>query len=231
MLAGLCLFLQSTGALFSGPLPEFLSPQARRAVPGSASQLIVAAAERPGRRDVRLYLLERVADAWRVASGPHAATIGYKGYAPPGAKREGDGRSPSGIFPAGFAFGYAPSERVRTRLEYRQVTGIHFWDTDPNSPRYNQWIAGRAPPGAHERMRRRDRQYSLGLVIEYNMRPVVPGLGSAIFLHIWRGPGKPTAGCIGVTETRMRWILDWLDPARRPMIMMGTEAVIRSGAF
>jgi L,D-peptidoglycan transpeptidase YkuD (ErfK/YbiS/YcfS/YnhG family) len=47
-------------------------------------------------------------------------------------------------------------------------------------------------------------------------------LGSAIFVHLGEGKGMPTAGCVAMAEPDLLSILQWLDPARRPLIIMGT---------
>jgi L,D-peptidoglycan transpeptidase YkuD (ErfK/YbiS/YcfS/YnhG family) len=47
-------------------------------------------------------------------------------------------------------------------------------------------------------------------------------MGSAIFLHIWREAGrKPTAGCVALSETRLRKLLAWLDAGAAPVIILG----------
>ena len=50
-------------------------------------------------------------------------------------------------------------------------------------------------PARHERMWRDDALYDLVIVIGHNDDPPVPGLGSAVFIHLWRGPtgGRPRA--------------------------------------
>ena len=70
-------------------------------------------------------------------------------------------------------------------------------------------------------MRRDDHLYRLGVVVGYNTDPVVAGLGSAIFLHIWKGPGQPTAGCVAMAESDLERIVAWLDPAKMPQIILG----------
>jgi L,D-peptidoglycan transpeptidase YkuD (ErfK/YbiS/YcfS/YnhG family) len=69
-------------------------------------------------------------------------------------------------------------------------------------------------------MKRKDGQYRFGVVIEYNMNPVISGRGSAIFLHVWRGPDKPTAGCVALSEPDVLKILGWLDPALNPVVFL-----------
>jgi len=66
--------------------------------------------------------------------------------------------------------------------------------------------------------------YDYGAVIDYNTAPVVPGAGSAIFLHV--STGGPTAGCVSLPGAQLLAVLRWLDPADQPRIVMGTVATI-----
>jgi L,D-peptidoglycan transpeptidase YkuD (ErfK/YbiS/YcfS/YnhG family) len=140
-------------------------------------------------------------------------------------KREGDGKSPTGIFPLGLAFGYDPS--VKTKMPYRQATDDDFWVDDVNSEDYNRWVTGRPNAASWEKMKRDDDQYKYGVVIEYNMNPIVKGKGSAIFLHVWND-GDSTLGCVAMSEEMILRVLEWLDPAKRPLIIMGTESELRA---
>ncbi|OGX10173.1 MAG: hypothetical protein A2Y05_04450 [Omnitrophica WOR_2 bacterium GWA2_53_43] len=149
---------------------------------------------------------------------PVKAVIGRKGLAPTGEKREGDGRTPSGVFALRRAFGY--EEEVPTGLVYQRVTDRDFWIDAPGSLQYNQWVAGDVPRVSHEVLRRRDNLYKYAVVIEYNANPVVPGMGSAIFLHVWRGAGQPTAGCVAMSEAGILRFLQWLDARRNPVILL-----------
>ena len=59
----------------------------------------------------------------------------------------------------------------------------------------------RAPFGpSHEVLRRADPLYDIVLVTDWNYPEAAPGRGSAIFLHQWRRPGFPTAGCIAMAR-------------------------------
>ena len=73
--------------------------------------------------------------------------------------------------------------------------------------------------GMDEALRRGDDLYKYAVVIEYNTDPVVPGLGSAIFMHVWRGAGQPTAGCVAMAEADLLRFLRWLDIRRNPVII------------
>jgi len=146
------------------------------------------------------------------------AMVGRKGIAPLNEKREGDGRTPSGIYPIGPAFGYASS--FNTKLVYRQSTKNDFWVDDVNSRQYNQWVTGTPDAKSFEKMHRSDDLYKYGAVIEYNTDPIVPGNGSAIFMHIWRAPDKSTSGCVALSPRSLRKVLGWLDSQRHPVIIL-----------
>ena len=58
----------------------------------------------------------------------------------------------------------------------------------------------------HEVLRRSDPMYDLIILTNWNWPYAVKGRGSAIFIHQWRGPGRPTAGCVGLRRDHLRWI-------------------------
>jgi len=165
----------------------------------------------------KVHALEKRDFVWRETMAPMDAVIGRNGFAKSGEKREGDGRTPSGIYRLGTAFGYGQS--LITKMPYRQAGADDLWVDDPNAPDYNQWVRQEETRAAsYEKMRRDDDLYKYGLVIEYNTRPVIRDFGSAIFFHIWSGPGSTTAGCVAVSEENILKILAWLDPALNPVI-------------
>ena len=167
-----------------------------------------------------VYLFERHEAGWLRRAGPLSAMVGRSGFARPGEKREGDGRTPSGLFPLEFAFGYAPT--MTTKMPYRQATDDDLWVDDVHAPDYNQWVRrGQTTASTFEDMKRVDHRYQYGLVIDYNRHPVVAGLGSAIFIHIWLEEGISTSGCVALAEADLVAILGWLDPEKKPLILMG----------
>ncbi len=88
------------------------------------------------------------------------------------------------------------------------------WSDDPADPDYNRPVR-RPHPYGHEAMFRADRQYDLVAVLDWNRHPVVPGRGSAIFLHVWRRPRWPTAGCIAFRARDLAFILArWTERSR-----------------
>src|SRR4030042_5026483 len=169
-----------------------------------------------------VYALEKRSGIWQMAFEPFYAVVGKKGCAPPGEKREGDGRTPSGIFALRQTFGYAPS--AITKMPYRQALEDDLWIDDANADDYNRWVkANETSAKSYEKMKRDDDLYKYGIVIEYNNNPVVKGYGSAIFLNVWGGESVSTAGCVAVSEEEIIKILAWLDPQALPLIIMGIK--------
>jgi L,D-peptidoglycan transpeptidase YkuD (ErfK/YbiS/YcfS/YnhG family) len=184
---------------------------------GAAGQAVVVTADRYGATTATLTAYQREGDGWRRAFGPWPARVGTRGVAPPGEKREGDGRTPSGVYGFDFFFGVAPDPGVR--FPYRRVTNRIVWDDDPASPLYNTWIdLDRQQAGAEPEPMYVSPAYDHGAVIAYNTDRT-PGLGSAIFLHV--SNGGPTAGCVSLPAGQLVEILRWLDPARSPRIVIG----------
>ncbi len=169
-----------------------------------------------------LYAVERHGNEWQEAFEPFDAVIGVNGFASEGEKKEGDGKTPSGIYPLKMTFGYDTS--IGTKMSYRQATPDDIWVDDPNSIDYNRWVKkSETRAASYEMMKRDDNLYKYGVVIEYNTDPIIKGNGSAIFLHIWKGEGIPTAGCVAVSEEDIIKILGWLDPAASPLIITGIK--------
>jgi L,D-peptidoglycan transpeptidase YkuD (ErfK/YbiS/YcfS/YnhG family) len=192
---------------------------AMSAARGTVGQLVTVTAASYGATKAELTAYRRVDGRWRRVFGPWVAWIGRNGMAPAGAKREGDGRTPSGTFGFGFFFGVDHDPGVR--FPYRRIDASDFWDDAPSSPLYNEWVDDRdANPGADPEPMDVS-AYDYGAVIAYNTART-PGLGSAIFLHI--NIGTPTAGCVTLPVRELLEILRWLNPAASPRITMGVAA-------
>ncbi len=74
---------------------------------------------------------------------------------------------------------------------------------------------------SHEKLRRSDRQYDLVIPTDYNWPKAVPGKGSAIFLHVWRRPRHPTAGCVAFAREDLVWIAERLTNRTRLVVRAG----------
>jgi L,D-peptidoglycan transpeptidase YkuD (ErfK/YbiS/YcfS/YnhG family) len=203
------------GVAASAPVTSVRLAAASAARPVS-DQLVTVTAPSYGATQAELTAYQRIDGHWRRVFGPWIAWIGRDGMAPPGAKREGDGRTPSGTFGFQFFFGVDPNPGVH--FPYRRVYPYDVWDDDPASPLYNEWVDERyGNPGADPEPMDVS-AYDYGAVIAYNTART-PGLGSAIFLHI--NIGTPTAGCVTLPVGELLEILRWLNPAASPRIEMG----------
>ena len=65
-------------------------------VPGETEQLLVVFPLRPESTRGIVYLFDRRGAGWSLHAGPLPAMVGRNGFARPGEKREGDGRTPAG---------------------------------------------------------------------------------------------------------------------------------------
>ncbi|MFB3926850.1 MAG: L,D-transpeptidase [Syntrophales bacterium] len=192
---------------------------------GDSAQVLIVSSNRPESFTARTYAFEKKNGSWRLVLTPAPSVIGAKGFAPPGMKKEGDGKTPSGIFPLGAAFGYEKS--VATQMPYRQAAQDDVWVDDARSGDYNRWVKkGETKAASFERMLRDDNLYKYGVVIEYNTNPVISGRGSAIFFHVWKSGEEPTSGCVAMSESDILKILRWLNPAAKPLVIMGTVQTI-----
>lgn len=138
-------------------------------------------------------------------------------------KCEGDGATPVG------AYRITGGMWRRDRLAHprgRALLGAgprDIWSDDPRDPNYNKLSRSGACGFRHERMRRADGLYDLVLFTDHNLA-AVPGTGSAIFVHLWRGARLPTAGCIAFRRTDLLWIWARWSPGSRLIIQPDTRS-------
>ena len=215
------------------------APVVPRPPPADARQAVVVTTADWGAGGGRLQAYERADGraAWRAVGPPATVVVGRNGLgwgrgvtAPPATpgtepvKREGDGRSPAGVFRLTAAFGRAATPAVPgMKLPYRAETpGLDCVD-DPASTHYNTLVDRGAVPrpdwNSAEHMLSVGDPYRLGVVVDHNPAPAVAGGGSCIFLHLWQGPGRGTSGCTAMADADLERLLGWLDPAAGPVLV------------
>ena len=177
-------------------------------------------------------------DAWKATGQPFPIVVGKTGLAwgsglvaneRLGAnagdpiKQEGDGKAPAGVFALGTSFGYEPQALAGSRLPYLQLTPSVECVDDAKSRYYNRIVDRQnvsAPDwNSSEHMLRDDELYHWGVAVEHNAKPVRPGDGSCIFMHIWRAAGEGTVGCTAMPKEDVERLIQWLDPAKSPLLV------------
>jgi L,D-peptidoglycan transpeptidase YkuD (ErfK/YbiS/YcfS/YnhG family) len=214
------------------------------AVPAETRQLVLSVSsgwEVTGGR-IRLFERDSPSSPWQPVGTGFEVSLGRTGMgwgrglqpanlAGP-VKREGDGRSPAGIFDLRLATGYGPAP-AGTRLTYRLATAELKCVDDPASPHYNKLVNESLVEKdwtSAEEMRRYDELYRLVVWVGHNDAPAEPGAGSCIFLHLRGDPQTTTAGCTAFELEPMQRLLRWLDPAARPVLVQLPAAILRDVA-
>ena len=191
----------------------------------AATQLVTVESPAPRSTHASLRLWRKAGECWVAAGGPYPARVGWAGVS--ANRREGDGTTPAGTFRVhATMYGNEPNPGVAFR--YVRVRCGDWWNEDPRSATYNTFRrvgCGVTPPfrtTGEGGMWQNRRAYPYLAVVEFNMRPVVPGRGSGIFLHAQTG--SATNGCISLRRDDLRRVLRWLRPGARPHIAIGTRS-------
>ncbi len=133
-------------------------------------------------------------------------------------KREGDMATPRGVWRI-MGGGYRADRIARPEFVGSialQPIGPHdIWSDDPQDPAYNHGLRSSNHPFSHEKLRMTPRLYDTFLISDWNWPDAQPGKGSAIFIHQWRKPRHPTAGCLAFAPSDLGWILSrWTSQTR-----------------
>ena len=121
-----------------------------------------------------------------------------------GKEKEGDGKTPVGVFRFMAAFGIKDNPGLSV-LPYLKVDETHHWVDDPNSQYYNKCVSTRDVEidwASSEHLYQYAPSYHYALALNYN-EDCVPGVGCAIFLHCPNNAFGTTAGCIAIPEENM----------------------------
>ncbi|MEM1441022.1 MAG: L,D-transpeptidase family protein [Verrucomicrobiota bacterium] len=206
-----------------------------------SSQVVVVITEKWDSPTGSLATFSRKNSIWSAQKERIPVTVGHKGLGwglglhPESSeepkKREGDRRAPAGVFALEFGFG-AAALRERA-FPFRRVTDRDRWVDDPESLFYNQWVELGNPRfpkdwDSAEVMGRGDGLYDFVIVVGHNRNPIVPGRGSAIFLHSWVAPGRSTIGCTAMEKKEVKKLLQWLDQSANPILIQVPKLALDS---
>jgi L,D-peptidoglycan transpeptidase YkuD (ErfK/YbiS/YcfS/YnhG family) len=170
---------------------------------------------------------QKVDGVWQLATKANGRTavfrsqVGARGFASPAARRQGDMRTPSGVY--GIVTTFSTTKESPTAMPWRRRLPTSVVSDAPGKT-YNTWVEVKGNGGGDRRM------MSWGLWIDWNHPRLdigvgpkpVPGRGSGIFMHT-SNPGRPyvpTAGCVQLGDPDdMAWIVKWLNPEANPRIV------------
>jgi zinc D-Ala-D-Ala dipeptidase len=198
-------------------------------IPAEAKQLITAIVDDWDATRATLSRFRRTGASWQPDGEPWPGVVGKSGAAwgvglhgagaPAGragpVKREGDGRSPAGVFALRGSYGYAKAPPSGARLPYVPLDDRWQCVDDPDSKHYDLILDRTtvAPDWkSAEEMRRKDELYAWVVDVAHNPARA-PGAGSCIFLHVWRGAASGTAGCTAMDRRKLEQLLATLDPS------------------
>jgi zinc D-Ala-D-Ala dipeptidase len=216
------------------PIVETHVEPAKPTLTASSTQLVTAVTADWAATSATLRLWHRdpggvwqpVGEAWNAVIGSAGSAWGIgqhgdgTGRAGP-KKTEGDRKSPAGAFALRASYGYAAAPPKGTKLPYTPSDETLKCVDDPASLHYASIVDADAQRDWHsaEDMKRSDDAYTWVIDIAHNPKRV-PGEGSCIFLHVWRGPDSSTVGCTAMPEPQLRDLLARLDPAQNPTYVL-----------
>jgi len=201
------------------PAAQPRTPAAQAPAAYVTDQMVLVTGAKVGSTTGILRVMDLVGGVW-VQRLSVAARFGRKGLIDGTKRAEGSNTTPTGIWLIpGYVFGTHAAPPAGTRLGYRRITSRSWWSSKAGST-YNTWVEASSWPG--ERLADSPSAYEFAVSTGYNALPneCVYGRGTAIFLHV-QGSGL-TAGCVAIPRSDMIRVCTLLDPAKRPVFVVGT---------
>lgn len=203
-LCGICL------TAFAGSTEKAAFDVNRADIPKDAAVLITVEGKENGLDAVvRAYVRtpgteETKPGAFQLILSTEEGKLGRKGL---GKEKEGDEKTPVGVFQMNTPFGV--SKKLDGFPEnYLQVDERYYWNGDSDSSMYNRLVRTDTYTAfdkkQSEHLIKYAGDYNYAIDTGYNPEGV-PGKGSALFLHC--SMGRNTGGCIAVPEEAMIQIM------------------------
>jgi L,D-peptidoglycan transpeptidase YkuD (ErfK/YbiS/YcfS/YnhG family) len=187
---------------------------------GSASQVITVVAASGSSTTAVLQAWDKApGGGWLKHGGAVSAHVGSAGLRVQ--TSESVSATPIGTFSLTQAFGR--NSNPGTGLPYRTTSPSDWWISQ-SGLLYNTLQSCSAScsftqGSPNEHLYYETPFYNYAVVIDANMTPVVPGAGSAFFLHVT--DGNATAGCVAIAQGNLVSIMQWLSPSAHPRILIG----------
>lgn len=222
--------------LFMSPIADIHAKNTQRYPLGTSKQLIAVYTKDWEATHGKLQrFIKHSNGKWRPVGDPIEVCVGKNGLGwglglhpditEQPQKYEGDLKGPAGIFAISTIF----SKSVKAKNIYKDMP-VHIIKPcteaidDPRSRYYNKIIdtdsseIGSKDWQSSEKMNEIT-LYDLGIVVDHNWPVRCREAGSCIFMHKWRNPQSPTAGCTGMKVADLETICRWLDSAQAPLLI------------
>ncbi|MFK7827274.1 MAG: L,D-transpeptidase family protein [Oligoflexales bacterium] len=137
-------------------------------------------------------------------------------------KKEGDNKSPAGIFTLDTAFGHTNREYFQDlKMPYLELSESIEAVDDPDSQLYNR-IVDREKVDINWKTSEKmgyEPLYLRGFVVNHNIYQTIRGFGSQIFLHIWNHSKTGTGGCTAMSFENINFLFNSLEKNRNPILV------------
>lgn len=211
-------------------------------IPQSTLQLVLVIADSATGTKGNLYQFDRKSSSenWTLAARDIPVVFGRNGiawgqglhreetYEGMEVKKEGDGKSPAGVFYLSSVFGYSDIPDIT--MPFIPVSALIECIDDVNSRYYNQVVnrndlpEGEQPDWeSSEKMSEYGIYYEQGIIVDHNTSPIRRGKGSCIFLHNWKTADDVTAGCTAMNPKHLTLLINWLDAPKKPVLALLTR--------
>ena len=197
---------------------------------GNAQQVVVVENTAKERSSATLSVYIKSDLGWHKQFGSIPVRIGRNGFSQ--RHREGDGTTPMGSYGIPLVFGIAPIPD--NGFPFIQIRENYCWVLRQTQKTYNTLVKGSKCAQGDEDLYRiaKGGPYRRSIVLDFNMNPVVPGHGGAIFIHSHSyyssGKTKPTSGCVSLTNAHLVKLLQILDASLQTRVVMGTKNFLAS---
>ncbi|WP_097867150.1 L,D-transpeptidase family protein [Streptomyces sp. rh34] len=185
-----------------------LGPETLARIPAETRQVFVVTGEAAdsNQSSAVLYSRESPAKGWQPVAGPWPAHNGMEGWTDHHVA--GDLRSPTGVYPLTDAGGRLPDPGA-----------LLPYDEHPRFAVDGEGFFGEPLEGSFDYVVAINYNRTEGVSPLDRTRPLGLERGGGIWIHV--DHGGPTQGCVSIPEARMEELLRTLDPARKPVIVMG----------
>lgn len=180
---------------------------------GNSNQVITVTAGSMNTVSATLTTYQKADGTWNKVLSVEAR-VGKNGLVYDSERIEGDLKTPVGVYSLPYAFGTAANPG--TKLPYKPIDSNTYYDGQYGSPTYNDLVEGKPDNNESEYMDIGPYQYGLDIAFNPEQKP---GKGNAIFLHCSTDSGY-TAGCVSISPGNIVKLLQWIDPAQNPRILI-----------